>query len=525
MKQYFSRYILPVLAVMFIACVVFLPSDAYAAERPDAGNMTAQQFQNYKPAIESIQLVREIDSTVYLVNPDYTYFAMTLKNPLEGAYTELVFSTSKNGTYQLMGQYPLAELADKYDAFPVYSKKQFASLYIKVCYYTYIDGKKCFTQFSDPFPAPVDRPAAQNLTMYRQTGKIFVEFYKPDGLSRSLQIREKGSSKWVSVSKSSLVKEVKSSKEGYTLTLDTKKSYEFRGRVYNTIDGKKNYSDYRHVSTFSNPSKVTNISFLRYDKDNKTAILFGTPNGSYQLAYRKAGSSGSWKKVTITLEESKEAVVGFNQSCAWYDAKVGYEYKIRPYVTVAGKKFYGSYSKIFTCTKKNSAFVNEINSGYADYFNRADISKPERVSYNHNLSIKENYNIIQDYVSNPYLRLYTSGMGLNDSGPFWGASVDYHSRASEGLVGIQILGSMSKDAGAMTLEILRFFAEDDKVANGLFCWIQSIQSFGHANSDYFGFSDVKETSNGFIIKMNSREVIVEFNEYGTIYWFNMNQSN
>ena len=99
---------------------------------------------------------------------------------------------------------------------------------------------------------------------------------------------------------------------------------------------------------------------------------------------------------------------------------------------------------------------------------------------------------------------------------------DYYSRADQGLVGIQILGTMRSDAASMTLELLRFFAEDDEVANGLFCWIRSMQNFGHANSDYFGFRDVKETSNGFVIEMNGQEIIVEKNQYGTIYWFNMN---
>lgn len=530
MKQYFAKsLLLPVLAVIFLVCALVLtPSDAFAAEPQNASSMTAKEFQSYKPVIQSIQSLRELEPNLHLPLPDLAYYALTLKNPLEGAYPELIYSTSKNGTYQLMDSYLPEEIGYKYDAYPTIRNEQYRNLYVKICYYTYIDGKKCFTQFSEPFKASSVLPDVPDpyIRMYRQSGLIFVDFHKTDGFTRSLQIREKGASKWVSVSKSKLVKKVKTTKDGYTLTLNTDKSYEVRGRQYATINGEKVYSDYRTAKTFSNPSKIKNISFLRYDKDNKTAIRFGSPYvddySGYQIAYRKAGSADTWKKVTLTSNDTKEAIVSVYQTTTWWDAKNGYEYKIRPYTIVAGKKFYGYYSNVYTCTKKNSAFVNEIDPGYFDYFTRSDITEEERPSYDHSLTIKENYNVIQQFVSTPYLRLFHSGMGHNDSGPFAGSRVEYSSRASEGLVGIQILGRMDDNAGAMTLELLRFFTEDDEVANGFFCWMQAVQSFGHANSDYFGFRDVKETSNGFIIEMNGQEIIVEHTNQGTIYWFDVN---
>ena len=437
---------------------------------------------------------------------------------MQGAFLEYYGSDTKNGTYERLGmEQPLSSN----DWIPKWDDKKYEATYIKVRYSYRFDGSytDCYTQYSEPFKAPADTPSEPSLEMYRQTGKIFVYFQKQDGLSRSLQIREKGTSKWVSVSKSKLVKKVDITNSGYTLTLNMNKSYEFRGRQYVTINGEKVYSSYRTVKTFSNPSKVTDIQFLRYDKADGTAILWNG-SGAAQIAYRKAGSSDSWKKITV---DSKSATVGPYSSLQWWDAKLGYEYKIRPFTIVAGKKFYGYYSKVFTCNKKTAAFINEINPEYAKvYFSDWETAESERPSYNHSLSIKENFHVIQNYVSVRLLVLFDHGYAGSNYEDFWDPCVDYQSRASEGLVGLRIAGAAKYDQSSMALELLRFYAEDDEVANALFCWARSVNNFGHANSDYFGFRDVKEMKNGFIIEMNGQEIIVEHTKQGSIYWFDMN---
>lgn len=521
MKQYLAKSrLLPILAAVLLFCTLLLmPSDAFAAAPQNASSMTVKEFQSYKPVIEDIQEILDVNKDVYLTERWKTHHIVTMKNPLQGGVIEYYGSTTKNGTYELLSQ----EAPMGYDGWVAqWPEKQYGTVYIKVRYYNNINGTNCWTQYSEPFAAPGDLPRSPAIDMYSQTGKIFVHFQKSEGLTRSLQIREKGTSKWVSVSKSPLVKEVKSTKDGYTLTLDTKKSYEVRGRQYVTFNGKKIYSKYTTEKSFSNPSKVTDIQFLRYDKTDGTAILWNG-SGAVQIAYRKAGSSDSWKKITIDSSESKSASVGPYSSLQWWDAKLGYEYKIRPFTIVAGKKFYGYYSKVFTCNKKTAAFVNEINPEYAKvYFSDWETAEAERPSYNHSLSIKENFLVIKKFASANLLVLFEHGHAGSNYEDFSDPYVDYQSRASEGLVGLRIAGATKYDHASMALELLRFYAEDDEVANALFCWARSVNNFSHANSDYFGFRDVKETKNGFIIEMNGQEIIVEHTNHGSIYWFDVN---
>ena len=130
--------------------------------------------------------------------------------------------------------------------------------------------------------------------------------------------------------------------------------------------------------------------------------------------------------------------------------------------------------------------------------------------------------MIKKFVSVNLLTLFDHGHAGSNYEDFADPYVDYQSRASEGLVGLRIAGATKYDQSAMALELLRFYAEDDEVANALFCWARSVNNFSHANSDYFGFRDVKETSNGFIIEMNGQEIIVEQTSSGTMYWFDVN---
>ena len=55
---------------------------------------------------------------------------------------------------------------------------------------------------------------------------------------------------------------------------------------------------------------------------------------------------------------------------------------------------------------------------------------------------------------------------------------------------------------------MRFYSGNDKIASSLFTWQRIVWEFGHANTDYFGFKDVKETDAGFIVDCGGTKVEV-----------------
>ena len=99
---------------------------------------------------------------------------------------------------------------------------------------------------------------------------------------------------------------------------------------------------------------------------------------------------------------------------------------------------------------------------------------------------------------------------------------------SDGRTGINVFGwRKSYDSSEITnfglnlvLEAFYYMTGDREVAKALWDWHDACNINGRANSDDYGFHDVRQTSNGWVIEMNG--VQIEFNNTGngTIYYFN-----
>ena len=99
---------------------------------------------------------------------------------------------------------------------------------------------------------------------------------------------------------------------------------------------------------------------------------------------------------------------------------------------------------------------------------------------------------------------------------------------SDGRTGIDVFGwRKGYDSSEITnfglnlvLEAFYYMTGDREVAKALWSWHDACEINGSANSDNYGFHDVRQTSNGWVIEMNG--VQIEFNNTGngTIYYFN-----
>lgn len=410
--------------------------------------------------------------------------------------------------------------------------------YVRFRYFYYVGEERIYTQYSDPVEGRwIPTPSYLCDAGVAGKNKIVVEFYKEKGFGRNLQVRKKGSKKWVNVSKSSLVKKYKLTDKGYTLTMDTSKEYEFRSRYYLKKDGKTYYGKEKIHSEMYNPDeKPTDVTFLRYNSGDAVVLRWNrmelydddkeiSDYGGYQVVRRKIGSGDKWQVVDTTYSID-------NNGLAWCKADIGYEYKVRPYLEmIEGNIAYGPYSKAFKCTEETAKFVNNmgVDTGRWDYSYLEDPSTPvlgrqydSRPVYDYSESIESNYNVIRPFVCIYYERLFDNGLALNSNGPFYTVKVD-RSKADEGKVGVFVMGMAYFDGGAI-LELMNFFSGDTEIANALYCWLEASSDYGTANSDYFGFRDVKSTANGFIIEMKGHQIEVENRgKEGTIYWFDMNK--
>ena len=72
----------------------------------------------------------------------------------------------------------------------------------------------------------------------------------------------------------------------------------------------------------------------------------------------------------------------------------------------------------------------------------------------------------------------------------------------------------------MVMEAFYFFSGDKDVAYALWAWIDADNINKGANSNNFGFSDVRATANGGVIEMNGVQIEVDFSGTGTTYYFN-----
>lgn len=502
---------------------------------------TKAQYSKMKPVIQKV-VSESGKNTIYLTAlPGYEEY---LEHSFFGGFdnVKVARSTAKNGKYEISngdgyiggncGETTIVHDSEVIDG-TVYPLDNTKVYYYKVKYTMWAkDGSGAIyeTQWSDPVASSI---AAPNTPYQLQAGrisnsKVYVTFPAQDGLTRALYVRKKGTTKWYNVKTASYVKSVKAKSDGFVLEMNAKQDYEFSGRFTKTINGKKYTSDYSKPSSgYYNPTdKVKEISFLRYSPDHvalgwsdlNQSIAY-EPSDGYQIKYRKAGSSDSWQ---ILSEYDTLRYTRFTAP-----AEIGYEYKIRKFNYVGTQKVYGSYSKVYKCTEKSAAFVNKL--GAADYtgdynyiWEETDEQTMARPTYDHSLTIKKNYNQIASFVMDQYSYVLNEhGMGGDHDQALWNpqtARVDL-SRENEGKVGIHVFGGFSFQTGPMTMELMSFFAEDRAVGCALFHWVEAIHNYGSANSDQFGFHDVIETKNGFIIEMNGVQIEFENTDNGTIYWF------
>lgn len=488
-------------------------------EEVDRMGISETEFQNMVPAFDKFVFITDPyadDNPQYAVKlealPGYEEFlekenypgyksVYLYTSPTEdGEYTE-----SGSAIFQL-GGYEFVDGCAIFDYLNLEGKK-----YAKIRY----SNKGVYSDFSDPVKIPVKPASKPYVALYKiSSAELFAVVSDERNETRTLQIREKGTTKWYSVSQSPLVKSYEVSNRGYYLKVNPSKEYEVRARNFRKTNGKKYYGEYTNAKEYANAkAKAEDVSFLRYDKNSYVLTVTEWSNlerNDYdydvQVAYRKTGTS-KWFYTTTAIEYDTDLY-----RRGWsMQAKNGYEYKFRVYAPLPdNKKACGPWSKVFKCTKKSSAFVNE-----ASIRDTAD----DHIYYDHNLSFDENYERIEWRVPEVCIyRLSRNGLVMNDE--LYGHTVRIDcSREDEGFAGVHVFGDWHWEP---ILEILCFYAEDNEIAYGLLGWWKASCSYGHANSDYFGFKDVKSTKNGFIIEMNGQQIEVEKTEKGTIYWFNLN---
>ncbi len=531
-------------------------------------SISVEEFKKLKPEIESAEYTElrfsgvdpnDLESYYYDENiritlkplPGYEKYKDIMMAANFDGY-ELYMAKSKDGKYKsVLLETFYAEINSKFiknSYVPVCSYimqansectgRAYGPRYFKVRFFKKIDGEEIYTKWSDVYESywPMAAPGNASDAAKIAKNKIFVEFYKKDGIGRNLQIREKGASKWVSVSKSKLVDKVEYSQYGCTLSLDTSKDYEFRARYTYKENGKTKYSLERINWNLCNPTfKVKNVSFLQYDK-NRYALRCDVLEdyeerkelelkGGYEAVCRKAGSNDKWKKVTAEWIRDTAGRVCF-------EAKPGYEYKVRLFYDElsGGNKAYGPYSKVFKCTKANSKYVNNLGvcEGRWDYAylkteNDAAYPVYSRPAYNRAETISENYETIRSFITSHYERMDGAGLVTN-FGDRYGHTVRIDmSRTQNNKVGVVAMNRRTvsgMDSGAI-IECLWFFTGNQELSNALYCWKEAAVDYGNANSDYFGFRDVKNTSNGFVIEGYGQQIEVEFGDDGTIYWIDI----
>ncbi len=491
------------------------------------------EFQNTKPVLDALIFVKDVPALWGMPGPWYAAKLQPLsgfEELFEGAnypgygYVQIYTAETKNGKYEMidsMGFSLNPNMNYFCDGCAVFRSDLEKYNYAKIRYAIYDTATRSFiyTKYSDAVEIPVRPAAVPDVTLYKvSSSEIFAEVTKVGyrNESRVLQIREKGTKKWYSVSKSPLVKSYEASSRGYMLKVDSSKDYEVRARNYRKVNDKKYYSNYEYEKKYSNPiAKVTDVSFLRYDKNgyvvNLTDWYIPDMHSRYdkiQAAYRKSGTS-KWSYTTKLMNTSYGDSI-FRHG-AYLFAKDGYEYKFRVYTSLPdNKKAAGPWSEVFKCTNNTSKFVNEasLRDTTADH-----------IVYDHSKTYRQNFELLQAKVGEvSHYRLWDKGMSLNyEDFTHFTARID-HSRQDEDIIGVHVFGGGEK---AALLEMLCLYAEDNEVAYALFGWRDAIDNYGNANSDYFGFRDVKYTENGFIIEMNGQQIEVEKTERGSIFWFDM----
>ena len=154
-----------------------------------------------------------------------------------------------------------------------------------------------------------------------------------------------------------------------------------------------------------------------------------------------------------------------------------------------------------------------------------DVKGVSRKFYTAGMNRDEAESAINGYVGRVYdERFFDDGISMNyaDQGKF--AKIV----EKNGKLGVNVFGwRKGYDSGAatnsalnMVMEAFYFFSGDKDVAYALWAWIDADNINKGANSNDFGFSDVRATANGGVIEMNGVQIEVDFSGTGTTYYFN-----
>ena len=145
---------------------------------------------------------------------------------------------------------------------------------------------------------------------------------------------------------------------------------------------------------------------------------------------------------------------------------------------------YGKYSKTFKVTKSSVKYRHAKNSELERWLNNDSAARPK---YDTGLTRMENAKRLESYLHDAVdtTNIHDNGIYFGGYNGFAYGDVMYH----DDKVGVT-MNSNVRQPGVVALEAMRFYAQDDKLAGALFAWQSSVRTFGHANSDYFGFTDV-----------------------------------
>ena len=369
-------------------------------------------------------------------------------------------------------------------------------------------SKNC-TKMSDPYELPAAKPWKPfNIFGYRTSAtKIYLEVGAVENFKVHFQIRKKGTSKWENLSTSKLVKRSKIT-NSVTLTVKEGENFEFRARYYYKYKGKAICGKYAYGDSvkFESTPQVKILSALQFDsgKEDNIALFWDQDmlgddtlsvyDGYFQVAYRKAGSKDKWKTFKIKTYDNKTAAINDNYTGNYTTKKikVGYEYRVRLCLNATKRTFngvmptsYGKYSKTFTVTKSSAQYRHAKSSGLEGLLNNDGAVRPK---YDTKLSRTKNMEALEQYLDQAVSGSSHSDTRLEFCGSngFPYCDVMYHN----GKIGVTMVNHQ-RAAGLVALETMRFFSQDEKLAAALFAWQSAAWTFGHANSDYFGFTDVK----------------------------------
>ena len=150
-----------------------------------------------------------------------------------------------------------------------------------------------------------------------------------------------------------------------------------------------------------------------------------------------------------------------------------------------------------------------------------------REFYKSGMSAEDARQALNRYIYNVYSRkFFADGIKKNnaDDGKF--ARFVTH---SDGRLGINVFQwRKSYDSSTSTntslnavMEAFYFFTKDKDVAYALFSWTDAAAiNNGDADSNNFGFTDVRATANGGVIKMNGIQIEADFSDNSYTYYFN-----